>query len=461
MTRAKNVRTMEEIPLSKIHIQMFLYNGGGAFIDGYILGIIAVALAILQPQFDMSLTMVGLIGTATLAGMFLGGTLFGYITDKIGRKKMFILDLIVFIIASVLQLFVTDPIQLLILRFILGVAVGADYPIASSLMAEFSPRKNRGTLLGGLVALWYVGYGISYLVGYLMLPLGDSNWRWMLASSAVPALIVLLARVNMPESPRWLASKGKLDEANDIIKKLFGENVVLSDEPENNVKTSYKDIFRNGYGKWTIFIALFWTLQVAPSFAIATYIPQVLGKFGLADGSSEYLGSAVISIFYVCGLIPAIYLVEKVGRRPVLVWPFLISALVLFVLGATSGAHLSFAFTITLFIIYGIFHNGMEILQWIYPNELFPTSIRATATGFGAGFSRVGASISTFIFPIVLDKYGLESTLYMCAALFFIGFLISLWMAPETKNMSLAETSALNKRSNKLSSKPKSGTKII
>ncbi|MFJ7727738.1 MFS transporter [Neobacillus sp. NPDC097160] len=438
------VRTMEEMPLSKFHIKMFSYTGGGAFIDGYIIGIIAVALAILQPQFDMSLTMVGLVGTSTLIGMFFGGTIFGYLTDKIGRKNMFILDLLVFVIASILQFFATDPVQLIILRFILGVAVGADYPIAGSLMAEFSPKKNRGALLGGLVALWYVGYGISYLVGYLLLPLGDSSWRWMLVSSAIPAIIILIARINMPESPRWLASKGRVAESNAIIKKVFGENVVLSEAPETKVKTSYRDIFRNGYGKWTIFIALFWTLQVAPSFAIATYIPEVLGKLGLADGSSEYLGSAVISMFYICGLLPAVFLVEKIGRRPVLVWPFLVSAVVLVILGATSGAHLSFVITITLFVIYGIFNTGMGIHQWIYPNELFPTNIRATATGFGAGFSRVGASISTFLFPMIMAKYGLDVTLYICAGLFFAGFLLSLWMAPETKNMSLAEASSLN-----------------
>jgi putative MFS transporter len=393
--------------------------------------------------------------------MFFGGVVGGYLTDLIGRKKMFILDLVIFVIASVLQYFVNDSTELIILRFILGVAVGADYPIAGTYMAEFAPKKNRGALLGGLIALWYVGYGVSYLAGYLMLPIGDDSWRWMLVSSAVPAIIILLSRLNMPESPLWLASKGKEKEANEIIQRIFGKNVVLSEKLDSKEKTSFSDMFKNGYGKWTIFIALFWTLQVAPSFAIATYIPNVLGLFGFADGNMEYLGSAIMSLFYIVGLLPAIYLVEKIGRRPVLVWPFLISAIILVVLGITSSWHMSFVLTISLFVLYGIFNTGMSILQWIYPNELYPTKIRGTAMGFGTGVSRIGSSLSTLLFPIVLSKYGLDVTLYICAALFFAGFLISLLMAPETKNMSLAETSALNNSNNKLSNKRGSSEKII
>lgn len=450
------VRTLEDMPLSKFHYQMFFYTGGGAFIDGYIIGIISVALAVLQPQFDMSLTLVGLVAMATYVGMFFGGIIGGYLTDIIGRKTMFILDLALFVLASIPQFFVDDPTQLIIWRFILGFAVGADNPISATYMAEFAPRKQRGALLGGLIALWYVGYGASYLVGYWMLALGDDSWRWMLASSAIPAIILLLARLRMPESPLWLASKGKEKDANAIIHKFFGKGVVLSESFETKEKTSIMDIFNNGYGKWTLFITLFWTLQVAPAFAIATYIPQVLGEFGFGDGNKEFLGSAIMSLFYLVGLLPALYLVEKIGRRPVLIWPFLVSATVLVVIGITSSWQMSFAFTITLFVIYGIFNTSMNIHQWIYPNELFPTKIRGTAVGFGTGVSRIGASISTFLFPLILSNYGLEVTMYSCAALFFVGFLISFVMAPETKNMTLAETSALNKPSSKPGLKRKS-----
>ena len=439
------VRTMEEVPLSGFHYKMFAYSSGSAFLDGYIIGIIGVALSVIKTQFDMSLTMIGLLGTATLVGMFFGGLIGGYLTDLIGRKKMFLIDMLVMLVVSVLQFFANDPIQLIILRFILGIAVGADYPIAGALMAEFSPKKNRGGLLGGINSLWYVGYASSFLVGYFMLSIGDTSWRWMLASSAVPVFLLLMARLNMPESPRWLASKGREKEANAIIQKVFGNNVVMSVEPETKVKTTFLDIFRNGNGKWTIFVSVFWSLQLIPTFGIGTYIPEILAQFGFANGKVEYLGSAILNLIYLVGLIPFLYLVEKWGRRPTIIWPFLISSISLFILGATSGLNMSFVFVFALFVIYGIFNNAMGMHEWIYPNELFPTHIRGTAVGFSTAITRAASATSTFLFPTIMANYGLAVTLYICGALFFIGFLLCLFMAPETKNMSLAESSSIKK----------------
>lgn len=440
------VKTIEDIPFNKFHIKMFAYTGGSALIDGYAIGIIAIALSILQPQFEMSSLMAGLLGASTLIGMFIGGMVFGYVTDLVGRKKMFIIDLVVVVIVSVLQFYSTDVYQLLILRLILGLALGADYPIAGSLMAEFSPKKQRGALLGGLVGLWFVGYAVSYLIGYLMIPIGDTSWRWMLGSVALPAFILLLGRIGMPESPMWLASKGKLDKARKVVSDIFGDDVALPEGSEEVEKSSYKDMFRNGYGKWTLFVAAFWTLQVAPMFAIATFIPEIISQFGFGDGNKEYLGSAIINMFYLVGLIPALYLVERIGRRPVLVWPFLVCSISVGVLAIFSSGQLPFTLVLIMFIIYGIFNTGMGIHQWIYPNELFPTKIRATAMGFGSGFSRVGASISTFLFPVFLNNYGLGATLWLCSGLFFLGFIISFIMAPETKGMTLEEASSLNRK---------------
>ncbi len=441
----KKVQTMEDLPISRFHYKIFAYASGSTFIDGYIIGIIAVALSVMHTQFDLSVTMMGLIGMATLAGMFVGGIIGGYLTDIVGRKTMFLIDMLVMLIVSILQFYVNDPSQLVLLRFILGIAIGADYPIAGALMAEFSPKKNRGSLLGGLNGFWYVGYASSFLVGYLLLSLGDASWRWMLLSSAIPVALMLIARFNMPESPLWLASKGKEKEANALVQKIFGEHVIMSDEPKTQKKTTFFGMFRNGYGKWIFFVSAFWSLSVIPTFGIGTYIPEILAQFGFADGSREYLGSAIINMVYLVGLLPALYLVEKYGRRPTLILPFLISGIALLILGATSGLNIPFGLILLLFIVYGTFNTAMGAHQWIYPNELFPTHIRGTAMGFITGVTRFASAIGTFVFPFFLGNFGLAVTLYICGALLFLGFLISLFMAPETKNMSLAQSSSMNK----------------
>lgn len=440
----KKVITMEEVSINRFHYKMFAYAAGSTFVDGYVIGIIAVALFLMQRQFEMSVTMVGLVGMATLAGMFVGGMIGGYLTDIFGRKKMFLIDMLILLLVSILQYFITSPVQLFILRFILGVAIGVDYPIAGALMAEFAPKKNRGQLLGGLNGFWYIGYAISYVVGYLLTYLGDSSWRWMLTSSAVPVAFLLIARLNMPESPRWLVSKGREDEAKAIIQKIFGDNVVMpNDEEETEEKTNFLDIFRNGYGKWVFFVSAFWSLSVIPTFAMGTYIPEIIANFGFADGTSEYLGSALINIIYLVGLIPILHLIEKYGRRPTLFVPFFIASIALFLLGIASNYHLPFGVILFLFVLYGAFNTAIGAHQWVYPNELFPTRIRGTAMGFITGLTRIISAISTFLFPIILETYGLGTTMYLCGGIMFLGFIISFIMAPETKGMSLAEASSI------------------
>ena len=236
---------------------MTLYSAGGLFCDGYILSIIGVALAVLGPQLELTSVETGLIGASALIGLFFGGAIFGYVTDLVGRQAMYILDLLVFVVASVLQFFIGEGWQLFVLRFILGIAVGADYPIATSLMCEFTPRRHRGLLLGFLTGAWWLGAVVAYVVGYLMLGLGEESWRWMLASSAVPAAIVLLLRLGTPESPRWLASKGRTEEAREVVRNVFGDNARLEDLERVPPKTSYAAIFRGGYMKRTIFVSVF------------------------------------------------------------------------------------------------------------------------------------------------------------------------------------------------------------
>jgi MFS transporter, putative metabolite transport protein len=360
---------VDDIPLNSFHWKMTLYSAGGPFCDGYILSIIGVALAVLGPQLELTSVETGLIGASALIGLYFGGAIFGYVTDLVGRQAMYVLDLLVFVVASVLQFFIGEGWQLFVLRFILGVAVGADYPIATSLMAEFTSRRHRGFLLGFLVGGWWLGAVAAYIVGYLMLGLGEESWRWMLASSAVPAAIVLLLRLGTPESLRWLASKGRTEEAREVVRNVFGDNARLEDLEREPPKTSYAAIFRGGYLKRTIFVSVFWMLQVAPAFAIFTFAPTVLQAFNLSEGNQAYLGSVVIALFFLAGIVPALFLVGNMGRRPVLIWPFVITGIALLALGVAPTAPV--LVIVGLFAVFAIFNGGSSVLQWIYPNELF------------------------------------------------------------------------------------------
>lgn len=435
--------SMDDVPLNRFHWKVFAASAGCPFIDGYALGIIAVGLAQMHERVEMSAFWAAMIGMGTLAGMFVGSLIGGQITDIVGRRRMFVLDFAYIVIVCVAGFFFTDPAMVFVFRFLLGLGLGADYPIAGPYMSEFVPKKSRGSLVGALNAFWYVGYAASFVVGYFMLDMGDDAWRWMLATPADVAFVWLVARYFMPESPRWLMNRGEYDEAERVLKKI-GPNVTLPEGDEEVEKMGkLSDIFKDGYGRWVFFVAAFWSLQVLPTFGIGTYVPSIMEALGFAEGNLQYLGAAVINVFYLLGLIPIFFLMDTMGRRKTLIWSFLVSGLALVVLAVTSGWNMSFVFVIIVFIVYGAFNVAMGAHDWVYPNELFPTHVRGTAMGFITAVTRIVAAVGTFMFPFILSQWGLAATLYICGGLFLLGWVLSVVMAPETRNMNLAEASSL------------------
>jgi putative MFS transporter len=425
---------MDDAPFSAFHRRIALYSCGGPFCDGYILGIIAVALSPISSEIGLSAGWQGLIGAASLVGMLFGGLIFGYLTDLVGRRVMYSADLLVLIVASAAQFWVHGRMSLLVLRFVLGLAVGADYPIAAALLAEFAPRRQRGMLLAAMIGAWWLGYTVSFIAGYALGNEGLS-WRWMLASSAIPAALVSMLRWGTPESPRWLMSKGRAAEARALIERYIGPGHTLPESAP--VTTSYLSIFRRPYRRRTWFVCVFWSCQVVPTFAIYTFAPDLLRAFGSPDPA---FGAAILSLFFLAGVIPAVLLIDRIGRRPVLIIPFAVTGVTLMLLGwLPHSASIAVA---ACFILFALFNAGSSVLQWVYPSELFPTEVRATALGFATAVSRIGAAIGTFLFPIGLQRLGVADLMFVVAAICGIGWWVSIRFAPETRGLSLQAASA-------------------
>jgi putative MFS transporter len=423
------------------HRKLTLYSSGGPFIDAYVLSIIGVALVQAEGALSLSSVEIGLIGAMALIGIFFGGLIFGYVTDKVGRQTMYTVDLLLLIVGSILCVFVQDAWQLMALRFALGLAIGADYPIATSLLAEFVPRRGRGFLLGALTLAWAAGALVAYLVGYAMLSLGDDAWRLMLATPAIPGLATVLLRLGTPESPRWLLSKGRTEEAHAVVREVYGEDARLEDLPqEEAVETDFAKVWRKPYLGRMVFAGLYWMLQVTPLYAVLTYGPSIFEELGFGKGNETYVVAAVIEVAFLIGTVPAMFASERMGRRPLSLWCFSLMAVGLTLAAVAPGSP---AAVLIGFGGYAIFSGGPFILQWIYPNELFPTDVRATAFGIATAFSRLGAASGTFLVPILIDNIGIGGTLFVAVGLTLAGLLVTWAMAPETKDLTLSEAAGV------------------
>lgn len=429
--------SLDSAPLGAFHRRLTLFSSGGPFLDGYILGIIGIALVQAGPALRMDTLWTSLIGASALVGVFLGGLVFGPVTDRIGRKLMYMIDLAAIVVLSILQFFVTEVWQLGLLRLLIGVAVGADYPIATALVAEFAPQNWRARLLGGLNAMWFVGATVAAFVGFALLSVED-GWRWMLLSAAVPAVAIVIARTSIPESPRWLAARGRLDEARAVLARTLGPDAVLEDLPDEVPAGSLRAVVRGGYLRRVVFISVFWSATIITLFAIYAFGPQMLALFGLDSGNDAELGYGLINLFFFVGNVVALLMVDRMGRRPVLIGGFAISGLGLAYLALFP--HSSLLVVAVAFAVYAVFNGGPSILEWIYPNELFPTEIRASAVGLTTAISRIGAAVGTFATPWALVELGISATMWIAAAIAAIGAVTSWFMAPETTGRTLSET---------------------
>ncbi|AZS70708.1 MFS transporter [Streptomyces lydicus] len=435
--------TLDESPLTGFHKKLAVYSSGGPFLDGYVLSIVGLALVQMTPQLGFDAVQEGLIGASALIGIFFGAFLGGWLADRFGREILYTADLIAIILFSGLQFWANGFWMLFVLRLLIGMAVGADYPIATSLLAEFTPRRFRGPLLGALMVAWFVGAAAAYIVGDLVARTGDEGWRWMLASAAVPGVIVLLLRMGTPESPRWLVRKGRVADAEAVVRSVFGPDARIDDLPaeSDDERVGLSQLWRSGYLGRVVFVSVFWSCSVIPVFAVYAFGPKILGGLGMTGGLAN-MGSALIAVLFVVGCIVAVLVVNRIGRRALLAQSFLFSGIALLALGLFPDAGV--AVLLSLFSAYAVLIGGAQVLQFIYPNELFPTDIRGSAVGLSSSLSRIGAAVGTYLVPLALVHFGIGATMLAAAGVTLAGFVVSVVWAPETRSLSLAEAAALS-----------------
>lgn len=426
----------DDAPVRLFHFRVAIGASGGEFSDGYGLGIIGIALSLATPALHLTALWTGLIGGASLVGIFVGALLAGPAADRLGRRPIFACNMAVLGALSLLQVLAQSSTQLLVLRLAIGIVLGTDYAVNKPMLIEFTPRRIRGKLLGMLSVAWAVGYACAYFVGFALQSRGPDAWRWMLLSSAAPCLLVLPLRLTVPETPVWLLRRGQTERAVRIVRERFGTGVAapVTRPDAASGRHRWRQLFSPEWRLRTLLGCAFFSCLVIPYFAVGTFVSQVLTAMKL---QSPYGGGLLYNLTLLAGGIAGMLVADRLSRRRFLVGSFAVAAATMLILTVWRTAPA--IAVIILFALFAGILSAASNLVYVYLPELFPTELRASGIGLSSAVSRIGSAVSTFLLPVVVATYGIRGALGACVAVLAIGAAICQRWAPETGQLRLAE----------------------
>ena len=435
---------LERLPVGSFHYKLLVVTGLGWLFDSMDTGLISFVLPILAKDWGLTPEQVGWIGSVGLIGMALGAILAGTIADKFGRKNVFAATVILYSVATGLCAVAWNYESLLTFRFLVGFGLGGELPVAATLMSEYAPSHLRGRFIVLLESFWGVGWLVAALISYLLIP--KFGWHVAFIIGAMPALYVFLIRLHMPESIRYLISKGKVEEARQIILSLEKKLGVVSKPFDKEFVEEATPIFKlNVFTLWnknfrirTLMLWLAWFGIVFSYYGIFMWLPSIVFSQGFEVVKTfEYV--LIMTLAQLPGYFAAAWLVDIIGRRLTLSSFLLMSGICAYFFGnaATAdellmwGAAMSF------------FNLGAWGVIYTYTPELYPTAIRALGSGWAAGFGRIGGMLAPMLVGILLASGAhMNSIFAMFASVFAIVSVIVVSLGIESKRKSLEEIDA-------------------
>jgi MFS family permease len=451
-------RHLDGLKFGKMHRKVWILSAFGIMLDGFDFFIMGVAIPLIVKDFGANPFQVGLASSAAIIGAIVGAAVMGPLSDRIGRSLAFKIDLAMFVVFALLSAIAPDIWWLIVFRFFLGVGIGADYPIASSYVAEIAPGRLRSRLLIGAFSFQAVGQLLGALVGLgiLLLDPAPEAWRWMLAFGVVPAIIIVFLRRNVPESPMWLVETEKYEEAATALTTFTGEIVTVeevrkvteeeavvgveSPADERAAPGTKRTLFSRGMRGATALTSVPWFLMDIATYGVGVFTPTILAALALgssantnfiADDIVSTTGAAFLDLFLIVGFAAALVFVRKLGLITMQTAGFLIMAVSLLVLGVTSfmveGSQLQLVVIFVAFAAFNLFMNaGPNSTTFALPAVAFPTSVRGAGAGFAAASGKVGAAVGVFFFPMLHAALGLFWTLTFISIGCFIAAIITI-----------------------------------
>lgn len=449
----------------------------GGFLFGYETVVIAGTISPVKEQFHFSAVMEGWFVSSGLLGCVLGVLAGGRLCDRIGRKGVMILSAALLTASAVGCAFAPDAFWLIVSRIAGGIGVGLASIASPLYISEVAPSRFRGRLVSLFQLTITIGIVTAMLVNAQLMEralgaaqsTGEGVWHWllveqvwrgMLLSQVVPGLVFLLLAAVVPESPRWLVLRNRIEQAQRVLERLRGVGkaaLAELDEIQRAIRTEVQSVRSWGDDglRKPLFLGVFLAVfsELSGITVVMYYGPIILERAGVAAGSSLG-GHAIIGMVLAAFTVLAVFLVDRVGRRRVLLagvagaCAALTATGICFAKGVTDGAVI-----ITLlcsFVAFFAFSIGP--IKWIVISEIFPTHVRARAMGVATVALWLTDIVINFMFPAVRDRYGVGSMFLGCAAFLLVQFIVAARLLPETKGLSLEEIVSLWKTDRRQSS---------
>ena len=457
------------VPMTAMQRRIWILAAAGKFFEGFVVFMTGVALPLLTREFGISAAENGIVGAASLFGILIGALFLGGLSDRFGRKSMFIAEMIIFTAFLGLLVFCTNFISLVICLFGLGMALGCDYPTAHMIISENIPSTSRGKLVLGAFAFQAVGALGGTAVSYAVLvSVPDlTAWRWMYATAILPALLVTIGRFYVVESANWLFARGHLEQAQVAAQRLLARRpqypqVValaprLRDDggTEGHSRGSFMDLFNRKTIRATTLASVPWFLQDLSTYGIGIFTPTILAAAvgtsashvrSLTDVIANDIvaakGAALITALLIVGIVFAVLLADRLGRISLQVVGFFGCAVGLFL----ASLSVDFSGGAKIFVIFAGFmlfnfmtNLGPNAQTYLLAGEVFPTAIRGQGAGFAAAFAKIGAVATAFLFPILLVSIGTRALLYILIGTSILGAAVTWLTRIETTGVNLDE----------------------
>ncbi|MES1979795.1 MAG: MFS transporter [Pseudomonadota bacterium] len=430
---------LDGLPLNKRHWTVFIVCAIAFMFDSLDFQVLALIAPSLAKEWGLKPQVLGYLFSATAFGMLLGTYTFGILSDRFGRRPAFQITIAIFALSSGACAFAQDPTQLAILRFLTGIGIGGFIPVDTAVMSEYMPTKKRGRMIGLMAIFFPVGGLAAAWLASLIIP--TWGWRALFLVGVIPAIMILVVRYAIPETPRFLISRGKLDQARKSIgwiamgslqQQLSGTIIASLEKPSAHF--SVLELFRAPYLQRTILTWAIWFFWSFSYFGIILWMPTLLVQFKGVSPVQVFGFIAGFMISGIAGRIVVAMVVDQIGRKPILIGCGFFAAIFMLMFGQQT--------TFTGLLIFGyltaFFHDGGFGAIAPYTPELYPTRARATGVGWANGAGRI-ASILSPIAVGYLVSGGLQMVFLSFAASYALCAVVMLLIGVETKGLGLEE----------------------